>query len=104
MKKLLPLFISALFLISFSSCTIAIEILDDLITGETSSTSGSNSDNQSACDDSDLPSGGCPSQLAAFLARLAKGSAGEILPCVVDPHLSEAGELVLQIVKEEIQL
>ena len=72
MKKLLPLFISALFLISFSSCTIAIEILDDLITGETSSTSGSNSDNQSACDDSDLPSGGCPSQLAATAFEYAK--------------------------------
>ena len=72
MKKLLTLFISALFLISFSSCTIAIEILDDLITGETSSTSGTNSDDQSTYDDSDLPSGGCPSQLAASAFEYAK--------------------------------
>ena len=71
-KKFLPLFISALFLISFSSCTIAFEILDDFITGEPSSTNGTNSDTQTSYDDSDLPSGGCPAQLAATAFEYAQ--------------------------------
>ena len=70
--KWLPLFISALFLVSFSSCTIALEILDDIITGEPSSTSGTNTDSQSSYDDVDFPAGGCPSQLAASAFEYAK--------------------------------
>ena len=72
MKKLLPLFISALFLVSFSSCTLALEILDELISDEPSSTSGTNADPQGSYDDSDLPAGGCPAQLAASAFEYAK--------------------------------
>ena len=68
-KTLLPLFMSALFLILFSSCTITIDILDGFITGELSSGGGSDSGNY---DDSDLPVGGCPSQLAASAFEYAK--------------------------------
>lgn len=59
-------------LLCFSSCTIALEILDDLLTSEPSSTSGSNSDMQTSYDDSDLPAGGCPAQLAASAFEYAK--------------------------------
>ena len=70
--KLHVLVLASFCLLCFSSCTIALEILDDLIIGEPSSTSGTNSDDQSTYDDSDLPSGGCPAQLAATAFEYAQ--------------------------------
>ena len=70
--KLHVLVLTSFCLLSFSSCSIALEILDDFITGEPSSSSGTNSDTQTSYDDSDLPSGGCPAQLAASAFEYAK--------------------------------
>ena len=70
--KLYVLVLASLCLLCFSSCTIALEILDDLIIGEPSSTSGPNSDTQTSYDDSDLPSCVCPAQLAASAFEYAQ--------------------------------
>ena len=71
-KKACALVLAVFCFVVFSSCTITLEILDDLITGEPSSTSSTNSGTQTSYDDSDLPSGGCPSQLAATAFEYAQ--------------------------------
>ena len=71
-KKACALVLAVFCFVVFSSCTITLEILDDLITGEPSSTSSTNSGTQTSYDDSDLPSGGCPAQLAASAFEYAK--------------------------------
>ena len=71
-KKACALVLAVFCFVVFSSCTITLEILDDLITGEPSSTSSTNSGTQTSYDDSDLPSGGCPAQLAASAFEYAQ--------------------------------
>ncbi|MBO4532229.1 MAG: C40 family peptidase [Treponema sp.] len=70
LKKWLPLFLMT-FLFSFSSCSIAFEIIDDFLYDEFYIPDGSSS-GDTVSDDSDLPAGGCPAQLAATAFEYAK--------------------------------
>ena len=66
-KKISLLGLAAFCLLSFSSCSLAVEILDDLLFGE-NTPSAYDQD----YDDSDLPQGACPAQLAASAFEYAK--------------------------------
>ena len=61
MRLLVPAFFC---LFCFSSCSLAFQILDDILTYETSS--------EDSYDDSSVPSGGCPTELAASAFEYAR--------------------------------
>ena len=73
-KKICALVLSSFCLIGLSSCSLAFEILDELLIYEISdeNSEGSGSSNTSNSDDSNLPSGGCPAKLAATAFEYAK--------------------------------
>lgn len=70
-KKYPVLFLVA-FVFSFSSCSFAFEILDELLTYETSSDNSDSSNSPFPSDDSYVPSGGCPTELAKVVFEYAK--------------------------------
>ncbi|MBR5400853.1 MAG: C40 family peptidase [Treponema sp.] len=61
MRLLVPAFFC---LFCFSSCSLAFQILDDILSYETSS--------EDSYDDSSVPSGGCPTELAASAFEYAR--------------------------------
>ena len=65
-RKIHAFIFSALFVFMFSSCEFAFEILEELVDLETSSGSSN------AFYDSEVPAGGCPTQLAARAFEYAK--------------------------------
>lgn len=73
-KRICALVLTSFCLLGFSSCSLAFEILDELLFYETSTENSGESDNSntSKSDDSNLPAGGCPSQLAATAFEYAK--------------------------------
>ena len=66
-KKIILLGLVAFCFLSFSSCSIAFEIMDDLFSGE-----GTYQAYDTNYDDTDLPQGGCPAQIAANAFEYAK--------------------------------
>ena len=74
-KKMLALVVAGFCVFSFSACSLAFEILDELLTYEPSpdnSGSSSSSNGSSGSNDSNVPAGGCPSQIAASAFEYAK--------------------------------
>ena len=71
--KLHALILASFCLVCFSSCSLAFDILDELLTYEPSSDNYGNSSGDSYdLNDSDRPAGGCPTQIAATAFEYAK--------------------------------